>query len=1306
MRTARFIFLAGLVWGLSACADRDPSVTVRVVTGLVPGAEFRTVHTSVFDGSREVASSDAVARLGSDYALGNAVAAFQLHPQQHAIRVRLMRPDGSFLVERTVLANISSDTVVSIHITRDCVGVICPGAGASALESTCLAGRCVDPRCSSAQPSYCPAVHFCVEPNECAALASCAEPLCDEGVCTPRARAGACSETEWCNPDTGAGCEPIDATNARSNPACGTICTDPSEPCRFGYVRCPDAEASFCEPLGSRPVGSACGVARICDVVGECVPVGADTPGFVVSPTSGLVTNEDRAFATFTMALRTAPTADVIVNLASSDFTEGGVTPSSLTFTPLNWNAAHAVTITGVNDGERDGTVDYSVVTSPALSSDANYNGMDPPDVAVSNSDNDSPGVALSRTVGLITSEAGGSDTFTVVLLAAPTATSSISFTSDAPDEATPSPSTVTFNTINWASPQTISVIGNDDAARDGDAPFTILSSSIASSDAAYAGMEVPDVTGVNIDDESAGIRVNPVSGLVTSEAGASATFTIVLQSEPSADVTVPLANSDPSEGSLSVASVTFTPTDWDSPRTVRMTGVDDAIADGDQPFFATLGPAGSADADYNGMEGSDVQFTNTDNETAGFVLSRSSGLVTSELGSTDTFTISLRSQPSGDVHFDVASTNSLEGTVSPSVLTFTSSDWNVSQLLTLTGVNDFVADGNRAYQAIVHVSSSVDSAYAGLSDQHVDATNTDNESAGITVIPTAGLVTTEAGGAATFSVVLTSQPTGNVTIGLSSSAAQEGLPTPNTLTFTASDWATPQTVTVTGVDDSVIDGDIAYTIVTGTAASTDDAYNGQNASDVSVTNTNDDLPPYTEQTHTLVMGPPPLGGFGNRIVLSADGNTLALAAIYDSSSATGINGAHDNTASGSGAVYIYVQSGSVWTQQAFIKASNTDASDQFGWGLDLSPDGNTLVVGAPSERSNATGINGNQADNSNGYSGAAYAFVRVGTTWTQQAYIKASNSQNSDSFGGSVALSADGNTCAIAAPNEGSNATGINGNEANNAAVGAGAVYLFSRSGAVWTQQAYIKASNTETNDRFAYDLDLSSDGNTLAVSASNEPSGSAGVGANQLDNSMSLAGAVYVFTRTASVWSQQVYIKASNPDAVDQFGTNLVLASSGDVLLVAARGEDSDATGINGNQASNARTLSGAVYLFRRVASAWTQEAYVKASNPDANDLFGWALALSGDGDTVVVGVPSEDSNATTVNGNQADNSAMDSGAAYVFRRVAGTWSQLAYIKPSLNGGGFGNTVESSFDGSLVIIGGGYTSGAGSIFAFARTL
>jgi hypothetical protein len=300
---------------------------------------------------------------------------------------------------------------------------------------------------------------------------------------------------------------------------------------------------------------------------------------------------------------------------------------------------------------------------------------------------------------------------------------------------------------------------------------------------------------------------------------------------------------------------------------------------------------------------------------------------------------------------------------------------------------------------------------------------------------------------------------------------------------------------------------------------------------------------------------------FGSSVALSGD--TLAVGAWKEDSAAQGVGGDEgSDAAESSGAVYVFRRSDTTWQQEAYLKASNTGAGDNFGDSVALS--GDTLAVGAYLEDSAAQGVGGDQGDNFAADSGAVYVFRRSGTTWQQEAYLKASNTDASDKFGDSVALSGD--TLAVGAVEE------------DGGAGGSGAVYVFRRSGTIWQQEAYLKASNTGANDYFGVSVALS--GDTLAVGAYGEDSAAQGVGGNQTNNSAGSSGAVYVFRRSGTTWQQAAYVKASNTDAGDQFGASVVL--SGDTLAVGAFSEASTAQGVGGDQADNSASTSGAVYVF----------------------------------------------------------------------------------------------------------------------------
>jgi hypothetical protein len=431
---------------------------------------------------------------------------------------------------------------------------------------------------------------------------------------------------------------------------------------------------------------------------------------------------------------------------------------------------------------------------------------------------------------------------------------------------------------------------------------------------------------------------------------------------------------------------------------------------------------------------------------------------------------------------------------------------------------------------------------------------------------------------------------------------------------------------------------------------------------------------------------------FGTSVALSADGATLAVGATGEDSSATGIGGDEaDNTATQSGAVYLFSNSSGSWAQTAYLKASNTDAGDVFGTSLALSADGATLAVGAYGEDSSATAIGGNEADNTATNSGAVYLFSNGSGSWAQTAYVKASNTDAGDLFGRSVALTADGTTLAVGAPWEDSSATGFGGDEADNTATQSGAVYLFSNTSGSWAQSAYLKASNTDAGDWFGYHLALSADGATLAVGAYGEDSSATGINGDETDNTATNSGAVYLFSNTSGNWSQTAYLKASNTDAGDAFGYHLALLADGATLAVGAPWEDSSATGIGGNEADNSAGASGAVYLFSNSSGSWVQSAYVKASNTDAGDLFGRSVALSADGATLAVGAYGEGSSAIGIGGDETDNTADYSGAVYLFSNGSGSWAQTAYLKASNTDAGdlFGDSLALSADGATLAVG-----------------
>ena len=325
-----------------------------------------------------------------------------------------------------------------------------------------------------------------------------------------------------------------------------------------------------------------------------------------------------------------------------------------------------------------------------------------------------------------------------------------------------------------------------------------------------------------------------------------------------------------------------------------------------------------------------------------------------------------------------------------------------------------------------------------------------------------------------------------------------------------------------------------------------------------------------------------------------------------------------------------------MWTQQAYLKAENTDEHNGHGFGYSLALEGDTLAVGTYADASCATGINGDPNSDCLAPVGAAYVFTRTNGAWSRQAYFKPPVVLPNASYDFAYSLALSGDTLAVGSPGDPTNCL-----QGTSGCLSFGSVYAYRRSNGVWTQEALIQPVQASENTNFGQNVALS--GDTLAVMTPGGPSS---------------AGAVYVFTRAGATWSQQAQLKGSNTETFDMFGSSLAI--QGETLVIGAEHEASCASGINGNQADNSCSRAGAIYVFNRRAGMWAQQAYLKASNTDAGDAFGGmgednggmsagTVALSNG--TLVVGAYRESSCAGGINGNQMDNNCTDAGAVYVY-------------------------------------------------------
>ena len=351
---------------------------------------------------------------------------------------------------------------------------------------------------------------------------------------------------------------------------------------------------------------------------------------------------------------------------------------------------------------------------------------------------------------------------------------------------------------------------------------------------------------------------------------------------------------------------------------------------------------------------------------------------------------------------------------------------------------------------------------------------------------------------------------------------------------------------------------------------------------------------------------------FGRDVSISSDGNTLIVGS-------TG----QDTGATDTGSAYIFTRSGTSWTQQAELTASDAQASDNFGHSVAISGDGDVAIAGAPYE------------DTGGNVAGAAYIFTRSGTTWTQQAKIQASDKASPDIFGWSVDICTDGDKVIVGAYQEDFK----------------GAAYVFTRSGTTWTQQQKLVASDAASGENFGSGVALDKDGDTAIVGARYESTGS-----------FSANGAAYIFTRSGTTWTQQQKLSASDSASNFNFADSVDISDDGNTIIAGATGGSSSGT-------SN----TGAAYVFTRSGTTWTQQQKLNASNAGSADRFGHVVAIAENGNIAIVGAYQEDTGG------------LNTGAAYIFTRDGTTWTEDKIALPSgtrNTSDHYGRSVDISFD------------------------
>ncbi|MDA7957147.1 MAG: hypothetical protein MPK34_08000, partial [Gammaproteobacteria bacterium] len=560
------------------------------------------------------------------------------------------------------------------------------------------------------------------------------------------------------------------------------------------------------------------------------------------SDLSGAATEaNDGADATFTVVLPNRPTGNVVVNLTNSDATEVSVTPTTLTFNTTNWDRPQTVMVNGMDDDFDDGDRPYTITLAvdDNATDDDRYDGKTAT-VSGENADDDDAMIAITANPEFLV-EAGGAQavTFTATLSGdvrlenEAVITLSVSADGTASDTTdftafTPGAITLPANTQS-ASAAPVMITPTADAIPDNNETILI--------NAAFSGAPFADIT---IPDLELQIReYELVAGMLsadTTEARGTATFGLSLKSQPAGNVVVDVASSAADEAAVAPAKITFTTDNWDTPQIITATGVDDNLDDGDQEFTInlTVNNAETDDDNYDGLTAS-VDGSNTDDDTAMLTLAASPAaiaetggaqpvVITATLGGDVRFaeemTVSLANKTSG-----AGAGTATEGTdydaFTPPDITIPANAASASVTFAITPMDEDppVEDDG---ETIV-----ITPTLEGFT--LADITITIRE-LGLVVGALTGAATEANDGAdATFTVALAAAPaSGRVVVDVTSENTDEASVSPTSLTFTTSDWNQPQTVTVTGVDDNLDDGDQDYTITVAVNDSTDDAnYHG-----------------------------------------------------------------------------------------------------------------------------------------------------------------------------------------------------------------------------------------------------------------------------------------------------------------------------------------------------------------------------------------------------------------------------------------------------------------------------------------------
>jgi len=445
-----------------------------------------------------------------------------------------------------------------------------------------------------------------------------------------------------------------------------------------------------------------------------------DSAGIVISESGGFTAFTEGGSDSYQIVLTSQPSTSVAVSVyAPSSVT---FNPSDLIFDTTNWDIPQEITISAADDsisqGSRDAAVSHKVTSSDTL-----YDNLTVPDVIVHILDNDTPGVNIVQSGITEVTEGAAADSYQINLSTQPSDDVTVSMQVYDSGTIYLSKSALTFTPANWSDFQTIEVSAADDNAAQGNRTTTI-GHSVSSSDPGYNGISVSDVNVTIYDNDQAGLIITESNGSTTvTEGGSGDSYTLALSTKPSSDVRIDISSG--SQIDITPASLIFTPANWSDFQTIEVSAADDNAVQGNRTT-AISHSVSSSDPGYNGIAVSDVNVTIYDNDQAGLIITESNGSTTvTEGGSGDSYTLALSTKPASDVRIDINSGSQV--VITPASLTFTPANWDQTQSVNVSAVDDNQAEGSHNV-LISHAVNSSDPVYNVLAPVTLQVTIIDND--------------------------------------------------------------------------------------------------------------------------------------------------------------------------------------------------------------------------------------------------------------------------------------------------------------------------------------------------------------------------------------------------------------------------------------------------------------------------------------------------------------------------------------------------------------------------------------------------